>query len=77
MSPRDVTFAMADPTPGEVTAHRAAAWRRAEKGSAALLAALRKHHPGRDQRHGTGALRLNRASRRRVGLSRAFRGGIA
>jgi hypothetical protein len=70
MSPREVTYAIADPTPGEVTAHRAAAWRRAEKGSAALLAALHQHHPGRDHRDAAGAhrnaLRLNRASRRRV-----------
>jgi hypothetical protein len=74
--PANITHTMRDPSPAQVVADRAAlgeAWRRAEKGSGALLAALHKHHPGRDRHDAADAadahreaLRLVRASRQRV-----------
>jgi hypothetical protein len=73
MPAADITYTERDPSPAQVMADRVAlgeACRRAEKGSAALLAALHKHHPGRDRRDAADAhreaLRLVRASRQRV-----------
>jgi hypothetical protein len=63
---------MRDRSPAQVVADRGVLddSRRAQKGSAALLAALHKHHPGRDRRDGADAhreaLRLVRASRQWV-----------
>ena len=51
MPATDITYSMRDLSPAQVVADRAAreAWRRAERGSAALLAALHKYHPGPDR----------------------------